>query len=78
MITVCDRAAESCPTFPGAAKRLHWSFPDPAAAGDTRDLQGAAFRRVRDAIGERIEVFVEGTAERPEAGGAVPADDGAR
>src|SRR5437588_10443507 len=25
VITVCDSANESCPVFPGAAKRLHWS-----------------------------------------------------
>src|SRR3989338_4383202 len=29
VITVCDKASETCPTFPGTAKRLHWSFPDP-------------------------------------------------
>jgi arsenate reductase len=29
VITVCDNAKESCPVFPGAAKRLHHSFDDP-------------------------------------------------
>src|SRR5215218_7067324 len=29
VITVCDSANESCPVFPAAAARLHWSFPDP-------------------------------------------------
>jgi hypothetical protein len=31
VITVCDRASERCPIFPGAVKRLEWNFPDPAA-----------------------------------------------
>ncbi len=32
VITVCDEtSAERCPIFPGVAKRLHWSFADPAA-----------------------------------------------
>jgi arsenate reductase len=55
VITVCDDAAEACPVFPGAAKRLHWSFPDPSKAeGDDEERYGA-FVRVRDAIRERIE-----------------------
>jgi arsenate reductase len=32
VITVCDNAAETCPTFPAPAVRVHWSFPDPAAS----------------------------------------------
>src|SRR5438094_588353 len=31
LITVCDRARESCPVWPGA-QAIHWSFDDPAAA----------------------------------------------
>src|SRR5205814_442293 len=26
VITVCDRANESCPVFPGKAHRIHWGF----------------------------------------------------
>jgi protein-tyrosine-phosphatase/DNA-binding transcriptional ArsR family regulator len=33
VITLCDRVREICPEFPGGGERLHWSIPDPAAAG---------------------------------------------
>ena len=38
VITVCDEtSAERCPIFPGVAKRLHWSFSDPAALIGTHE-----------------------------------------
>lgn len=55
VVTVCDNAREHCPVFPGACKRLHWSFEDPAAAAGTREEQLAVFRRVRDQIGRAID-----------------------
>lgn len=55
VITVCDAAAEACPIFPGATHRRHWSFPDPSQAKGSEAEQLAVYRRVRDAIRERIE-----------------------
>ncbi len=55
VITVCDAANEACPVFPGAARRLHWSFDDPSRATGTEEEQLAVYRRVRDAIRARIE-----------------------
>ena len=58
VITVCDNAKESCPIFPGTARRLHYSFPDPAAAQGSGEEKMAVFRRVRDQIGERLREFL--------------------
>lgn len=58
VITVCDAANEACPVFPGAARRLHWSFPDPAAATGSEDERLAVFREVRDAIRRRLEEWL--------------------
>jgi arsenate reductase (thioredoxin) len=55
VITVCDQANETCPIFPNAARRLHWSFPDPSQATGAPEEQLAVYRRVRDAIRARIE-----------------------
>ena len=57
IITVCDHANETCPVFPGYARRLHWSFEDPAAAQGSDDERKAFFRRVRDEIRARIVPF---------------------
>lgn len=58
VVTVCDHARDNCPVFPGAARRIHWSFEDPAAAAGSEEERMAAFRRIRDQIGERVKGFV--------------------
>ncbi len=55
IITVCDRARDNCPTFPGDTERIHWGFDDPAAAAD--EEKGQAFRRVRNEIRNRISIW---------------------
>ena len=55
LITVCDAANEACPYFPKAAKRLHWSFPDPSKAIGSEEEQLQTYRNVRDAITKRIQ-----------------------
>src|SRR5438034_10229996 len=57
VISVCDEtSAERCLIFPGVAKRLHWSFPDPAALSGTREERVAGTRKIRDQIRARIEI----------------------
>jgi arsenate reductase len=58
IITVCDRARDNCPTFPGDNERIHWGYDDPAAAAGSREQQLAVFRRVRNELSERLRLWV--------------------
>ena len=60
VITVCDRARDNCPIFPGAEQAGHWQFDDPADATGTFEERLAVFRRVRDEIRGRIRMFILG------------------
>jgi arsenate reductase len=57
VITVCDRANESCPIFPGDTERIHWSFDDPSAATGSDEQRLRAFRNVREGIQQRLRTF---------------------
>ncbi len=59
VITVCDSAAENCPVWLGAGKRVHISFPDPAKATGTEDEILAVFRQVRDDIETRVLGYLQ-------------------
>lgn len=60
VITVCDSANESCPTFSGNVRnRVHIGFNDPAAASGTDEEIMGEFRRVRDEIRQRFSAFYE-------------------
>lgn len=60
VITVCDAAsAEACPLFPGNAKKIGWSFPDPSAFTGSKEEMLEKIRQVRDDIEGKIKVFVK-------------------
>jgi len=54
VITVCDRAREACPVFPGDPERIHWSFDDPAAVQGSEDDRERAFLQVATELTTRI------------------------
>jgi len=70
VITVCDHAAESCPIFAGIARRLHWSFADPAAVQGDEAQRLCAFRTARDQIREQLAGFIAQQDGTTKAGGA--------
>lgn len=54
LITVCSKAEEKCPIFPGMGTRLHWPFDDPAAFHGSDEETLAFFRKIRDQIDAKI------------------------
>jgi ArsR family transcriptional regulator, arsenate/arsenite/antimonite-responsive transcriptional repressor / arsenate reductase (thioredoxin) len=67
LITLCDKAREVCPEFPDHPRRLHWSIPDPATAGDTDQASYPAFQRTAANIDTRIHYLLPVLAQPPES-----------
>jgi arsenate reductase (thioredoxin) len=58
VITVCDRAKESCPIFPGQPMLAHWGMPDPAEVEGSEWDKRAAFRDAFFVISRRIDLLL--------------------
>jgi arsenate reductase (thioredoxin) len=65
VVTVCDRAKETCPAIQGGAATLHWSFDDPAETQGSDDDRAKVFRRVRDEIAEKIRDWLKTEGRLP-------------
>ncbi len=59
VITVCDRARETCPVFPGSENTLHWGLDDPSEIDGPDAEKVAAFRRTETEVSARLRPFVE-------------------
>ncbi len=57
VITVCDKAREVCPTFPGYGRQVHWGFPDPVVIQNDAQRR-AAFERTARQLKSRIIFFL--------------------
>lgn len=58
VITVCDRARESCPSFGGEVHLIHWSIPDPVAVTGNEATRYQAFRETALQISNRVRYFL--------------------
>jgi arsenate reductase (thioredoxin) len=58
VITVCDRAKESCPYFPGQPVLAHWGMPDPAEVEGPDEWKLAAFRDTFITLSRRIDLLL--------------------
>ncbi len=59
VITVCDRARQSCPVFPGVHNTLHWGLEDPAEVEGSDAERLAAFEKTYMELNQRIRPFIE-------------------
>ena len=59
VITVCDRARQTCPTFPGSQNTLHWGLDDPAEIDGSDAEKLGAFQRTYMEVNQRVRPFVE-------------------
>ena len=58
VITVCDRAKESCPIFPGQPVLAHWGMADPAEVEGDEATKQAAFRNAFLLLSRRIDLLL--------------------
>lgn len=69
IITVCDRAREACPVFPGLKESIHWSIPDPAAIENEAERR-RAFQHTATQLANRIR-YLQILIEREQRNQAV-------
>jgi arsenate reductase len=58
-VTMCDRARQSCPIFPGKSKILHWNLDDPAAVKGSKCERLAAFRKTFAELSDRVSELMK-------------------
>jgi len=58
VVTVCDRAKESCPIFPGQPIMAHWGMPDPAEVTGDDATRQKAFEAAFLLLSRRIDLLL--------------------
>ncbi len=58
VVTVCDSAAQDCPSWPGARRIEHWSIEDPSYSWRDPEVELQRFLNTRDDLRRRIRELV--------------------
>lgn len=64
IVTLCDKAQDSCPITPREIRRIHWPIKDPVGATGTEEEILREFRRARDEIRDRMVRLIDDLAEQ--------------
>ena len=54
IITVCEKANQTCPSFPNGESRIHWNIKDPFHSWDSEERDLAPYRIARNEIKKKI------------------------
>ena len=54
IITVCEKANQTCPSFPNGKSRIHWNIKDPFHSWDSEERDLAPYRIARNEIKKKI------------------------
>jgi len=65
VVTLCDKVREVCPEFPGHPGYVHWSIPDPGAAGEDDRATLPVFREVAAELEKRVTYLLAGLGALP-------------
>ena len=69
VVTLCDNAQKTCPSFPGKTRVIHVGFDDPpklAATAKNEEEAMLHYRRVRDEIKDFVEKLPESLLDKGE------------
>lgn len=58
VVTLCNHLKETCPTFPGDPKRIHWSFADPTLVEGPEEVRYRAFEQTVLQLSLRLRLWL--------------------
>jgi protein-tyrosine-phosphatase len=67
VVSLCDRVREVCPEFPAHPEAIHWSIPNPAAAGEADDASYPLFQQTASELETRIGFLLAVLTDRTPA-----------